>query len=227
MLTHDRKLVSSFLSSSVAADIKDDLSKANVIDKKDEDLCEANTQDMSQDCAQTEGSQSVPSSQTLMDCGFAGGLEESDNASGKNNLTEIESSNGQKCKRPSSPGPQPTKTTCVAADASNQKLLSLKNSPRKDGNTPSDVEMLSPMSPLSKSTLADCSEKDHDSTEQDSSFAMSQEVDSQDVVRDNDSGCSAKDGVQHVTTETENAERAECSGACDLIKNPSGASSER
>lgn len=210
-----------------AEDLKDDLSKANVIDKNDDDLCEANTQDMSQDCSQTEGIQSVPSSQTLMDCGSAGGLEESDNASGKNNLTEIESSNGQKSKRPSSPGPQPAKTTCVAADASNQKLtLSLKNSPRKDVNTPSDVEMLSPTSPLSKSTL-DCSEKDHDSTEQDSSFAMSQEVDSQDVVGDNDSGCSAKDGVQRDTTETEHAERAECSGACDIIKNPSGASSER
>lgn len=231
-LTHDHELVSSFLSSSVVADIKaedlkDDLSKANVIEKNDDDLCEANTQDMSQDCSQTEGTQSVPSSQTL-DCGSAGGLEESDNATGKNNLTEIESSNGQKSKRPSSPGPQPAKTTCVAADASNQKLiLSLKISPRKDVNTPSDVEMLSPTSPLSKSTLVDCSEKDHDSTEQDSSFAMSQEVDSQDVVRDSDSGCSAKDGVQHVATETENAERAECSGACDLIKNPSGASSER
>ncbi|XP_003964099.2 poly(ADP-ribose) glycohydrolase [Takifugu rubripes] len=210
-----------------AEDLKDDLSKANVIDKNDDDLCEANTQDMSQDCSQTEGTQSVPSSQTLMDCGSAGGLEESDNASGKNNLTEIELSNGQKSKRPSSPGPQPAKTTCVAADASNQKLiLSLKNSPRKDVNTPSDAEMLSPTSPLSKSTLFDCSEKDHDSTEQDSSFAMSQEVDSQDVVGDNDSGCSAKDGVQRDTTETENAERAECSGACDLIKNPSGASSE-
>lgn len=233
--THDRELVLSFLSSSVAADIKaedlkDDLSKANVIDKNDEDLCEANTQDMSQDCAETEGTQSVPSSQTLMDCASAGALEESDNASGKNNLTEIESSNGQKSKRPSSPGPQPAKTTCVAADASNQKLiLSLKNSPRKDGNPSSDVEMLSPTSPLSKSTLVDWSEKDPNFTtyEQDSSSAMSQEVDSQDVVRDSDSGCSAKDGVQRVATETKNAERAECSGACDLIKKPSGASSER
>lgn len=212
-----------------AEDLKDDLSKANVIDKNDEDLCEANTQDMSQDCAQTEGTQSVSSSQTL-DCAFAGGLEESDNASGKNNLTETESSNGQKSKRPSSPGPQPAKTTCVAADASNQKLiLSLKNSPKKDVNTSSDVEMLSPTSPLSKPTLVDWSEKDPDfpTYEQDSSPAMSQDVDSQDVVRDSDSGCSAKDGVQHVATETENAERAECSGACDLIKNPSGASSER
>lgn len=205
-----------------AEELKDDFSKANLIDKNDEDFREAQTQDMSQDCAQTESTQSVPSSQTLMDCGSAGRLEGSDNAS---NLTETESSHGQKSKRSSSPGPQP----CVAADSSNQKLiLSLKSSPRKDVNTPSDVEMPSPTSPLSKS-LVDCSEKDHDSNtyEQDSSFAMSQEADSQDVVRDDDSGRSAKDGVQRVTTEAENAERAECSGASGLFENQSGASSER
>lgn len=205
-------------------DLKDDFSQANVIDKKDEDLCEAITLDISQDCAQTESTQSVPLSQTAMDCGSAGGLEESDNASGKNNFTETEFSNDQKSKRPISPGPQPAKTTCYA-DSSNQNLiLCFKNNPRKDVNTPSDVEMLSPTSPLSKSIPINSSEKDH---EQHSSFAMSQEVDSQ--HGDNDSGCSDKDRdrVQHVATETENAERAECSGACGLIESPSGAISER
>lgn len=206
-------------------DLKDDFSQTNVIDKKDEDLCEAITPDVSQDCTQTENTQSVPLSQTSMDCGSAGGLDESDNASGKTNLTETEFSNGQKSKRPTSPGPQPVKTTCFAADSSNQNLiLCFKNSPRKDVNTPSDVEMLSPTSPLSKSILINSSEKDH---EQHSSFAMSQDVDTQHGVRDNDSGFSDKDRVQHVATERENAERAECSGACGLIESPSGPVSER
>lgn len=204
-------------------DLKDDALKLNELDNKDEDLHEADTQGISKDCAQTEGTQSVPSSQNSMDCCPAGGLEESKNASDKSNLAETQFF--QKFKRSSSPGPQPAKNTCVAADSSKPKLiLCLNNSPRKDVCTPSDVEMLSPSSPISKSTLINCSEKDLDcaNCEQDSSFEMSQEMHSH-FVRDNDSGCSAKDEVQQVASETKDAVKAECSGACGLIENPSGA----
>lgn len=211
----------------MAADVKNEELKDDALlssclselDNKDEDLHEADTQE-----AQTEGTQSVPSSQNAMDCGPAGGLEESENASDKNNLSEMQFS--QKSKRPSSPGPQPANNTVVAAaDSSTPKpIICLNNSPRKDVCTPSDVEMLSPSSPISKSTLINCSEKDLDCTtyEQDSSFEMSQEVHSH-FVRDKDSGCSAKDGVQQVASETKDAVKAECSGSCGLIENPSGA----
>lgn len=235
LFTHDHEFVSSFLSSSLAADIrpedlKDGVPNTNVIDKKDEDLCVAKTRDISKDCTQTGSTQGVSSSQQLMDCGSVRGLEQSDSTSDKNNLAETQFSNGQKSKRPSSSGPQPTKATCVPADSSNPKLiLCLNNSPRKDVSTPIDVEMLSPTSPVSKTTFINCSDKDQDCTtcEQDSSFAMSQEMDSQHFHRDDNSGCSAKDGVQQVATETEDAEIAECRGACGLIESPSFANFER
>lgn len=229
LFTHDHEFVFSFLLFSVAADIKpeglkDGVPNKNLIDKKDEDLCGAKIRDISKDCAQTGSTQGVPSFQPLMDCGSAVGLEQSDTTSDKN-LAEPQFSNGQKSKRPSSPGPQPTKATCVAADSSNPKLiLCLNNSPRKDVSTPSDVEMLSPTSPVSKSTFINCSDKDQDCTtcEQDCSFAMSQEVDSQHFHRDNNSGCAAKDGVRQVATETE-----ESRGACGFIESPSFANFER
>lgn len=236
LVTHEtHKFVTSFLSSSLAADIKpedlkDSIPNTNLIDEKDEDLCGAKTLDISKDCAQTGSTQEVPSSQQLMDSGSAGGLEQSDGKSDKNNLAEAQFSNGQKSKRPSSPGPQCAKDTCVAADSSNRKIiLCLNNSPRKDVGTPSDVEMLSPTSPVSKSAFINCSDKDQDCTtcEQDSSFAMSQEVDSQYFHSDNNSGCSAKDEIQQVATETEDAEIAESRGACGLIESPSLANFER
>lgn len=231
-LAHDHEFVCSFLSSSLAADIKPEGLKDDVpnsIDKKDEDLCVAKTGDISKDCAQTGSTQEVPSSQQSMDCGSAGELEQSD-SNDKNNLAETQFSNGQKSKSPSSPGPQPAKANCVNTDSANPKLfLCLNNSPRKDVSTPSDVEMLSPTSPVSKSTFINCSDKDQDCTtcEQDSSFARSQEVESQDFHRGNNSGCSAKDEVQQVASETEEAEIAETRGACDIIKSPSFANFER
>lgn len=236
LFTHEtHKFVTSFLSSSLAADIKpedlkDDVPNTNVTDKKDEDLRGAKTLDISKDCAQTGSTQGVPSSQQLVDFGPAGGLEQSDSTSDKNSSADAQFSNGQKSKRPSSSGPQRTKATCVAADSSNRKIiLCLNNSPRKDGSTPSDVEMLSPTSPVSKSTFITCSDKDQDcsASEQDSSFAMSQELDSQYFHSDNNSGCSAKDGVQQVATETEEAEITDSRGACGLIESPSFANFER
>lgn len=218
-----------FLSSSLAADIKpedikDVIPNTNSVYKKDEDLCVAKSWDISKDCAQTGStlSHDMSLSQQLMDFGSVKRLEQSDSTSDKNNLTEKQ--------RQSSAGPQPTRATCVTADSSNPKLiLCLKNSPRKDVSTISDVEMLSPTSPVSKSTFTNCSDKDQDCTtcEQDSNFAMSQEVDSQHFHRDNHSGCSAKDVVQQVATETEDAEIAESRGACGVLESPSFANFER
>lgn len=210
-------------------DLKDGDLNTNLLDKKDKDFCGTKTRDISQDSAQTGSKQGESSSQELMDCSSAGGLEQSDSTSEKNNLTETQFSNGQKSKRPSSPVPQPAKATCVAADSSNPKLtLCLKSSPRKDVSTPSDVEILSPTSPVSKLTTINSSDRDRDCTtfQQDSSF-VSQEVDSQHLNRNNNSGCSAKDGVQQVATETEDAEIADSMGACGVLKSPSFSNTER
>lgn len=224
-----------FLPSSLAAevmpeDLKDGNPNTNLLDKKDEDLCGTKTQDISTDCAQTESAQGESSSQESMDCSSAGGLEQSDSQSDKNNLSETQFPNGQKAKRPSSPGPQPAKATCVAADSSKPKpTLCPNNSPRKDVRTPSDIEMLSPTSPLSKFTNTNCPDKDQGCTtlEQDSRFAVSPEVDLQHFNKNNNSGCSAKDEVQQVGMETDGAEIADCRGACGILKSPSFANSKR
>lgn len=228
LFRNDHEFVCYFLSSSLAADIKPEdlkygLPNTNLIDKED-DLCRAKTQDIPKDCVQTWNAQGVQSSQQLMDYGSAAGLEQLDSTSDRDYLTETQlvSDNGQKSKRPSVPGRQPAKAACVAADSPNPKLiLCLNNSPRKDVSTPSDVEMLSPTSPVSKSTFINCSDKDQDCATggQDSSFAISQEVDSQHFYRDDNSGCSSK--------QTEDADIAESRGACGLIQSPSFANVER
>uniref|UniRef100_A0A8C4E6I7 poly(ADP-ribose) glycohydrolase n=1 Tax=Dicentrarchus labrax TaxID=13489 RepID=A0A8C4E6I7_DICLA len=104
----------------------------------------------------------------------------------------------------------------------------------KGVSTPSDVEMLSPDSPIPKTMpINNSADKDHDggACAEDSGFAEAQVMESQQVVKDSDSTCSAKDEVNLVATGTEDAEKAECSGSSDmsqeLIGSQSGSSLER
>lgn len=207
----------------------------NPTDVKDEVLCAAKQPDTVKDCSQTENTAVDESSQKLMDCGSASGPDESVIAGSRSNTAQIHISNGQKCRRSSSPSPHPVKTTCVTTHSPNPKLiLCLSNSPRKGVSTPSDVEMLSPDSPVSKTVLVNnYSDKDHDGSTcvEDTSFAKAQVMESQPLVKDSDSGCSAKDRGHLVAMGTEDAEIAECSDSSemrqDLIGRQSGAFFER
>ena len=58
-------------------DVKNDVPKTNLTDGKDELFCGAEKHDTTKDCALTENTQDDPASQKSMDCGSAGGLDES------------------------------------------------------------------------------------------------------------------------------------------------------
>lgn len=205
----------------MSQDVNNDDPKTNKQDGKDELFCGPQKTDTTKDCALTENSQDDVLSQTSMDCGSAGGLDESVPESSRSNTAQTHCSNGQKSKRPSSPGPHPVKTTCVAAHSPNPKLtLCLSNSPRKGVSTPSDVEMLSPDSPISKTMLVNSSaDKDHHgcACAEDSSFAKESQ--------DPESGCSSKEKVHQGAMGTEIADIAENSGSSDMSQ--SGALFER
>uniref|UniRef100_A0A665VVG3 poly(ADP-ribose) glycohydrolase n=1 Tax=Echeneis naucrates TaxID=173247 RepID=A0A665VVG3_ECHNA len=112
----------------------------------------------------TENTQDGNASQNSMDCESADGLDESGLAGSRCYSAQTHCSNGQKSKRPSSPGPHPVKTTCVDSHPQNPNVaLCLSISPGKDVSSTNDVEMLSPDSPISKTVLIDSSaHKDQD-----------------------------------------------------------------
>lgn len=206
-------------------DVSNDASKISLSDRKDYLFCGPQENDATKDCALPENTQDDAGSQSLMDCGSAGGLDESVLESSRCNTAQTHCSNGQKSKRSSSPDPHPVKTTCVAAHSPNPKLtLCLSNSPRKGVSTPSDVEMLSPDSPVSKTMHVNSSaDKDHDGRgcAEDSSFAK----ESQQFVKDSESGCSAKEKVHLGAVGTKIADIAENSGSSGMSQ--SGALFER
>uniref|UniRef100_A0A671Y427 poly(ADP-ribose) glycohydrolase n=1 Tax=Sparus aurata TaxID=8175 RepID=A0A671Y427_SPAAU len=144
-----------------------------------------------------DNTQDEAASQKSMDCGSAGGLDESALQGSQSDTAQTHCSNGQKSKRSSSPGPHPVKTTCVAAHSPNPKfILPLSNSPRKVVSAASDVEMLSPDSPVSKTLLVNnLADEGHDGSgcAEDSGFAKAQVMESQQFVKDSDSGCFTKD----------------------------------
>ncbi|XP_008284662.1 poly(ADP-ribose) glycohydrolase [Stegastes partitus] len=208
---------------------KDIVPQTDLTDGKDEVLCEPQISDLTKDCVLTENTHDA--SQNSMDCGSASEPDESVLAGSKSNTAQSHCSNGQKSKRPSLPGPQPVKTTCVAAHSPNPKLtLCLSNSPSKVVNTPSDVEMLSPDSPVSKTTsINNSADKDFDGSTcaEDSGFAKAQVMGSLQIVKDSDPGSLSKERVNPVAVGTEDAEIAECSSSSnmsqDLIESQSGA----
>ncbi|TMS04767.1 Myoferlin [Larimichthys crocea] len=213
-----------------AKDVNDDVSETNLTDGKEELSCGAEKHDDTKDGALSENTQDDTSSQTTMDCGSAGGLDESFiSGSSRSNTGQTHCSNLQKSKRSGSPGPHPVKT-CVASHSPNPKLtLCLSYSPRKGVSTPSDVEMLSPDSPMSKTMLVNHSaDKDHDGSAcvEEAGYAEAQVMGSQQFVRGSDSGGSAKDRVHPVATGTEDAETAACSGSSDMSQDLIGSQSD-
>lgn len=199
-------------------DVKNNTPQTNLTDGKDELLREPQISDTTKDCELTENTHDA--SQNSMDCGSTGELDESVLAGSKSNADELHCSNGQKSKRPSSPDPHPVKTTCVAAHSTNPKLtLCLSNSPRKVVSTPSDVEMLSPDSPVCKTMITNNSaDKDFDgnASAEDTGFGKAQVMGSQQIVKDSDPGSSAKERVHPVAMGTEDAEIAECSSSSNM-----------
>ncbi len=210
-------------------DVKNDTSITKSADEKDELFCEEEKHDSTKDCTLTEKTLDGAASQKAMDCVSAGEPEESGLAGSRSNTAQTHCSNGQKSKRSTSPGPHPVKTTCVAAHSPNPQLfLCLSNSPRKGVNTPSDVEMLSPESPLSKITFVNNSaDKDQDgiACAENPGFAKAQVIESQQFVKDTDSGCLAKDRVHLVAIGNEDADMAECSGSSDMSQDITGSHS--
>ncbi|XP_071336642.1 poly(ADP-ribose) glycohydrolase [Trachinotus anak] len=211
--------------------VKNDAPQTELTDGKDELFCGPQKCDTSKDSVPTESTQDDIASQNSMDCGSAGGLEESGLAGTKSNTAQTHCSNGQKSKRPSSPGPHPVKATCVDTHSPNPKLtLCLSLSPRKGVSTPSDVEMLSPDSPISKTMPNNSADKDHDDSAcaEESGFAKAQIVESQQFVSDSDTGSLAKGRAHLVAIGAEDAEVADCSSnmSQDLIRSQPGATFE-
>ncbi|XP_062286812.1 poly(ADP-ribose) glycohydrolase isoform X2 [Scomber scombrus] len=221
---------------SVTADVKpdgvkNDVSKPNLTNEKDELFCGPQKHD--KDCVKTGDSHVDKASENSVDGGSAGGLDESD--SNTAHTAQTHCSNVQKSKRPSSPGPHPVKTTCVAAHSPNPKLtLCLSISPGKGVSTPSDVEMLSPDSPVCKTLPVNNSadrDRDGSACAEDSGFTKAQVKEAQQFVKDSDSGGLDKERVNQLAMGTEEAEMVECSGSSDmsqdLIGGQSGATFER
>ncbi|XP_041645505.1 poly(ADP-ribose) glycohydrolase [Cheilinus undulatus] len=200
--------------------VNNDVSKTELSDGKHELFCASEKCDVTKDCVPTETTQDDVASQNSMDCGSTCGLDESVPAGSRSNTAPTQCTNGQKSKRPGSPGPHPVKTTCVTSNSPNPKLtLCLSSSSMKGVSTPSDVEMLSPDSPVCKSMqMNNSSDKEQDGSApgEDSGFAKAQVMESQQSDKDSDSGCSAKERVHLVAMGTQDAEVAECSGSSDM-----------
>lgn len=187
--------------------------KTNLTDGGDELLCGPQKQD--NDCVITRDTQDDKASSMIL--GSAGVVDDSPMMS---DPVPTLSSNGQESKRPSSPSPPPVKTTCDAALSPNPKLNCChSNSPRMSVGTSSDVEMKSPDSPVDKMVVINNSaDKDGDgsASAEDSSSAMSQGVEGQQIVQASDSESLAKEKGHLVSTEPEDAVMAECSGSSDM-----------
>lgn len=171
--------------------------------------------------------------QDSADCESAGEVDKSVTAESRQN--QAHTANGQKSRQPSSQGPHPVKTTCVAARPTNPKLtLCLSNSPSKVSGTPSDAEMLSPESPVCEiaNSSSDFCDGQGVYTE-DAGFAKDPAMKSHQVVKDFDSGSLTEEKVCPVATRTEedDAEMGECSSSSimsqDLTESQPNAISQR
>lgn len=154
-----------------------------------------------------------------MDCRSAGDTDEAVLTCSKSNTAPTQCSNGQKSKRPSSPGPHPSKTTCVAAHTTNTKLHPcLSFSSKNPVCTPTDVEMLSPDSPVCKTMFNNSADQDCDGgfCAEHSAFAKAQVMESQQTIKDSDPGSSTKEREHLPAIGSEDAEIADHSGSSNM-----------
>lgn len=154
-----------------------------------------------------------------MDCRSAGDTDEAVLTCSKSNTAPTQCSNGQKSKRPSSPGPHPSKTTYVAAHTTNTKLHPcLSFSSKNPVCTPIDVEMLSPDSPVCKTMFNNSADQDCDGgfCAERSAFAKAQVMESQQTIKDSDPGSSTKEREHLPAIGSEDAEIADHSGSSNM-----------
>ncbi|XP_061600935.1 poly(ADP-ribose) glycohydrolase isoform X2 [Cololabis saira] len=179
------------------------------MDGPDELCCEPQMPD------DTENAHDV--SQNSMDCGSAGESGESVITDSISQSSQTHGTNGQKSKRPSSPGPQPVKTTCVAGHSMNPKLnLCPSNSPRNVAGNPGDVDMPSPESPVCKTMIINNSAGDGGACAEDCVLAKTQAMESQQSVKDCAAASSAQEKVHPVAMVTDATEGVECSGSPNM-----------
>lgn len=190
-------------------DVKDDAPKTNLTDGRDEHFLEPQMSDTPVDCSLTENAHDDVVSQNSMDCGAAGDIDESVLTGSRSNTAPTHCSDGQKSKRPSSPGPLPTKATCVAAPTTNTKLT-LCLSYKKPVCTQSDVEMLSPDSPVYKTMFNNSADQDCVGS------SKAQVMECQMTIKDSDPGSSTKEKDHVVAMGSEDAEIAEHSGSSNM-----------
>lgn len=199
-------------------DLGNNVPQTNATDGDDELFCGPQKQD--NDCVMSGGTQDDrPSS---MDCASAGGIDFADVRS--NPAPTLNSS----------PGPDPVEPTCVTVQSPNPTLTCcFTNSPSRGVGMSSDMEMLSPDSPVCKMP-SDNNSADRDSdccacTESNSMKALDGEP--QHVGKEADSQILADDKVHKVLMEAEDAEIAKCSGSSvmsqDVISGQSEAPSQR
>ncbi|XP_067375768.1 poly(ADP-ribose) glycohydrolase isoform X2 [Channa argus] len=211
--------------------VKSDVAKTSLTDGKDELFCGPQNYDTTKDCIVEENVQCDLPSQNYVDCGAVCGMDECDIA-GRVNTAQTHCSNGQKSKRPSSPGLQTAKTTCVDTHTPNSKLtLCLRISPKKGVSTPSvqcDVEMLSPDCPNGKTSLFNNSSDqnlDDSACAEDSGFAKIKVVESQEFLNDSDSGGLLKERAHLVVMGKPDVEEADDSVSSDVSQDLIGSQS--
>uniref|UniRef100_A0A3Q0SSL8 poly(ADP-ribose) glycohydrolase n=1 Tax=Amphilophus citrinellus TaxID=61819 RepID=A0A3Q0SSL8_AMPCI len=180
--------------------VKDDAAKTSLTDE---------LSDTAKDCSPTENTHDNVASQNSMDCGSASDVDESVLTGSRSNTAPTHCSDGQKSKRPSSPGPLPTKATCVSAPTTNAKLT-LCLSYKKPVCTQSDVEMLSPDSPVYKTMFNNSADQDCDGS------SKAQVMECQMTIKDSDPGSSTKEKDHVVAMGSEDAEIAEYSGSSNM-----------
>lgn len=180
---------------------------------KEEPFCGQQKCDTTKDCATSENTHDEVASQNSMDFGSLGALDECGSPGSTCNVAHTHCSNGQKSKRPSSPGPHPVKT-CVDVQSPNPRLtLCLSKSPKKAVDTPNDVEMLSPESPICKTVLINSKDSGDSACADDSRITKAQVVETHSFVIDSDSGYSAKERTHMIAMGSEDAE---CSSSSSI-----------
>ncbi|KAM9727227.1 poly(ADP-ribose) glycohydrolase isoform 2-T2 [Menidia menidia] len=186
------------------------------------------TSDNTSDCVPSKNTHDLPASQNSADSRSASDMDDPVLTGSVKSPSQSQGSNGQKSKRPVSPGPHPVKTACVALCTPNPGLnISLSNSP----SIHSDVEMLSPDSPVPKiMSINNSAEQNNDGIEH--NFENSQLMESQLLVKESESesGSSAAGGVPPVAGVSDDVQIAECSSSSEMsqgsVKKQADANSE-
>lgn len=186
--------------------------------EEDEVFSALHKSEATKECMLSENSENDIALQNSMDCGSAGAVDECALAGSRSNAAQTHSSNGHKSKTPNSPSSDSAKVTCAETQSANPKLT-LCLSSRKGPSTPSDVEMLSPDSPICKPALFNNSaDKDYEggACADDSGIAKAKLEESELFVGDSDCGGLVKEKAHVVAMGTRDAEIAEYSGSSDI-----------